>query len=47
MMKIMRLFMTVAKYSNVEIPDNIVKADIDRLTNQLWKLIPMRENEEN
>lgn len=22
-------------------------ADINRLTNQLWKLIPMRENEEN
>ena len=25
---------------------NIV-ADINRLTNQLWKLIPMRENDEN
>lgn len=24
-----------------------VAVDINRLTNQLWKLIPMRENEEN
>lgn len=39
--------MMVEKLSNIEIPNNIVKADIDRLTNQLWKLIPMRENEEN
>ena len=29
------------------IPSNIVAQDINRLTNQLWKLIPMRENEEN
>lgn len=28
-------------------PDEAVKADINRLTNQLWKLIPMRENEES
>ena len=25
----------------------VVKKDIYRLTNQLWKLIPMRENEED
>lgn len=25
----------------------VLKKDIARLTNQLWKLIPMRENEEN
>lgn len=24
-----------------------IKKNIDRLTNQLWKLIPMREHEEN
>lgn len=24
-----------------------IEAEINRLTNQLWKLIPMRENEEN
>ena len=29
------------------IPSNIVQQDINRLTNQLWKLIPMRENNEN
>ena len=29
------------------IPDSILISDIKRLTNQLWKLIPMRENEEN
>ena len=29
------------------IPSNTVKQDINRLTNQLWKLIPMRENNEN
>ena len=25
----------------------VIVADVNRLTNQLWKLIPMRENEEN
>lgn len=29
------------------IPSEFVKSDINRLTNQLWKLIPMRENNEN
>ena len=29
------------------IPTTIVKSDVNRLTNQLWKLIPMRENEED
>lgn len=28
-------------------PPQTVKLDVDRLTNQLWKLIPMRENNEN
>ena len=32
---------------NIEIPDEVLASDIHRLTNQLWKLIPMRENEEN
>jgi hypothetical protein len=31
----------------ITIPAAIVTSDINRLTNQLWKLIPMRENEEN
>lgn len=30
-----------------EMPKTIINSDINRLTNQLWKLIPMRENEEN
>ena len=30
-----------------QIPLNTVVSDINRLTNQIWKLIPMRENEEN
>lgn len=29
------------------IPDGTITADINRLTNQMWKLIPMRENKEN
>ena len=29
------------------IPIEVVISDINRLTNQLWKLIPMRENQEN
>ena len=31
----------------ISIPEKSFKSDIDRLTNQLWKLIPMKENEEN
>lgn len=31
----------------IVIPDSIIKSDVNRLTNQLWKLIPMRENEED
>ena len=31
----------------VIIPASAAQDDINRLTNQLWKLIPMRENEEN
>ena len=31
----------------IVIPENVVESNIARLTNQLWKLIPMRENEEN
>lgn len=32
---------------NTEISNDIIDRDIRRLTNQLWKLIPMRENHEN
>ena len=31
----------------IVVPTEIVETNINRLTNQLWKLIPMRENEEN
>lgn len=46
-MAMIGLSMMVASKFNIKVPDDIVKADITRLTNQLWKLIPMRENEEN
>ena len=36
----------MTKY-NFEISRDNFDRDINRLTNQLWKLIPMRENEEN
>lgn len=36
----------MTKY-NFEIADATILADVNRLTNQLWKLIPMREHEEN
>jgi hypothetical protein len=32
---------------NFKISRDNFDRDINRLTNQLWKLIPMRENEEN
>ena len=31
----------------IVIPTPAVESNINRLTNQLWKLIPMRENQEN
>lgn len=36
----------MTKY-NFEINNDVLAADINRLTNQLWKLIPMKENLEN
>jgi len=38
--------MVTTKY-NFDISEENLKSDINRLTNQLWKLIPMRENGEN
>ena len=32
---------------NIKISKESFKSDINRLTNQLWKLIPMKENGEN
>ena len=31
----------------IVIPNIVVTSDVNRLTNQMWKLIPMRENQEN
>ena len=36
----------ISKY-NYEFADQLVKTDTQRLVNQLWKLIPMRENGED
>ena len=32
---------------NFSFPKEVINANIQRLTNQLWKLIPMRENNED
>ena len=42
----MVFIMTLEKIS-ITVPAVAITADLNRLTNQLWKLIPMRENEEN
>ena len=36
----------MTKYA-FDIPATVIAANINRLTNQLWKLIPMRENNED
>jgi hypothetical protein len=36
----------VDKY-DIGFEEEVVKKDVQRLTNQLWKLIPMREHEED
>jgi hypothetical protein len=33
--------------SNINISEDSLKSDANRLTNQLWKLIPMKENGED
>lgn len=38
--------MLVDKY-DIGFDDEVVKKDVQRLTNQLWKLIPMREHKED
>lgn len=38
--------MLLTKY-NFDVPIEVIELNIKRLTNQLWKLIPMRENEED
>ena len=36
----------MTKY-NFDIDNNLINTNINRLTNYIWKLIPMRENEED
>ena len=31
----------------IVLPDSVVQTNLNRLTNQMWKLIPMRENGED
>ena len=38
--------MGLTKY-NFEMPKEVIVKNITRLTNQIWKLIPMRENNED
>ena len=38
--------MSLTKY-NFDVPIEVIELNIKRLTNQLWKLIPMRENGED
>lgn len=39
--------MIETKYEDYKIPKEIIETDNRRLIHQIWKLIPMRENEEN
>lgn len=39
--------MIAATKYDFNIPEESVKKNVIRLTNQMWKLIPMRENNEN
>ena len=32
---------------DIKFSEEVIRKNITRLTNQMWKLIPMRENEEN
>ena len=36
----------IIKYG-ADVPNELIDKNITRLTNQLWKLIPMREHEED
>lgn len=45
-LRIHLLLKMIIKYG-IDIPMDLFNKNITRLTNQLWKLIPMREHEEN
>ena len=42
----LRVYSMIDNY-NINIENSSIEKTISRLTNQLWKLIPMRENEED
>ncbi|MCM1323982.1 MAG: hypothetical protein NC218_07460 [Acetobacter sp.] len=37
----------ITQFPGIEIPESSVQNEQKRLTNQIWKLIPMKENEED
>ena len=39
--------MTLLDKYDLRFSEEVIRKNITRLTNQMWKLIPMRENEEN
>lgn len=39
--------MTLLDKYDIKFSEETIRKNITRLTNQMWKLIPMRENEEN
>lgn len=39
--------MTLLDKYDLKFSEEVIRKNITRLTNQMWKLIPMRENEEN
>lgn len=39
--------MTLLDKYDIKFPEETISKNVTRLTNQMWKLIPMRENEEN
>jgi hypothetical protein len=41
------LIMALQDKYKIVFSDEVINTNIKRLTNQLWKLIPMRENEED
>ncbi len=38
---------TVVDYAGIQYPKTSIDQNVTRLTNQIWKLIPMREHEED
>lgn len=45
--KFLEKLIMITKYDNIEVSNDNFNANIIRLTNQLWKLIPMKENNED